>query len=341
MQQDSVSIHFFKAAITHLRYNSNKLEQICHSIGIDPTTFEQPHTRLHVSQYALFLKYLWADCQDETLGFSPRPRRLGTFATMCHLIIHEKNLAKAIQNAFRFYYLFDDEHSNKLEIHGEYAHFVVEVPERLDPVHFNTEGILMSWHGLASWLIKRRIPIKAVHFRFSPPAHATEYQNLFMCHQIKFNMPQNEIIFSAALLEQPIRQNRSHLKKFLEDIPLPLLTKYKNLSSFSARIRKILYHQLGQEEMASLDDIASILNVSSQTLRRRLIDEGKSYQGMKDNLRCDTAIQLLRNHKLTLDDIAQQVGFCEVSTFHKAFKRWTGTTPGAYRQNLMKNSQLQ
>ncbi|MGL6034842.1 MAG: helix-turn-helix domain-containing protein, partial [Acinetobacter johnsonii] len=60
--------------------------------------------------------------------------------------------------------------------------------------------------------------------------------------------------------------------------------------------------------------------------------EGKSYQGVKDALRRDAAIHLLLNPGLTLEDVAQQVGFSETSTFHRAFKKWTGVTPGLYRQ---------
>ncbi|MDB0329425.1 AraC family transcriptional regulator, partial [Acinetobacter baumannii] len=63
-------------------------------------------------------------------------------------------------------------------------------------------------------------------------------------------------------------------------------------------------------------------------LRRRLAAEGKSYQGVKDALRRDAAIHLLLNPELTLEDVAQQVGFSETSTFHRAFKKWTGVTPG-------------
>ena len=70
----------------------------------------------------------------------------------------------------------------------------------------------------------------------------------------------------------------------------------------------------------------------TESLRRRLAAEGKSYQGVKDALRRDAAIHLLLNPKLTLEDVAQQVGFSETSTFHRAFKKWTGVTPGLYRQ---------
>ena len=84
--------------------------------------------------------------------------------------------------------------------------------------------------------------------------------------------------------------------------------------------------------MPTLNDVASQLYLSPQTLRRRLAAEGKSYQGVKDDLRRDTAIHLLASPHLTLDEVAEKVGFSETSTFHRAFKKWTGVTPGLYRQ---------
>lgn len=87
----------------------------------------------------------------------------------------------------------------------------------------------------------------------------------------------------------------------------------------TSRIREVLKSQIG-EEMPTLNDVASMLYLSPQTLRRRLAAEGKSYQGVKDALRRDAAIHLLLNPELTLEDVAQQVGFSETSTFHRAFK---------------------
>lgn len=112
------------------------------------------------------------------------------------------------------------------------------------------------------------------------------------------------------------------------------MVKYRNTDSLAYKIKKIFKNEIG-DEMSSLEEVALQLNLSSQTLRRRLLAEGKSYQQVKDNLRKDAAIELLVNPKMTLEDIAQHIGFCETSTFHRAFKRWTGIAPGHYRQRYL------
>lgn len=80
-----------------------------------------------------------------------------------------------------------------------------------------------------------------------------------------------------------------------------------------------------------MESIAQHLHISPQTLRRHLREEGTSFQELKDQLRRDIAIYHLRRADLSLQQIAEQTGFSEPSAFHRAFKKWTGLTPGAYR----------
>ena len=189
----------------------------------------------------------------------------------------------------------------------------------------------MVWHGLASWLIERRIPLERVQFAYPEPSHISEYDALFFSPIMRFDQQRTEITFAADYLDLPIRQTEASLDEFLKTAPAQLLVKFKNSSSLTSRIREVLKTHIG-EEMPTLNDVASRLYLSPQTLRRRLATEGKSYQTVKDNLRRDAAIHLLLRPELTLEDVAQQVGFSETSTFHRAFKKWTGVTPGLYRQ---------
>ena len=77
--------------------------------------------------------------------------------------------------------------------------------------------------------------------------------------------------------------------------------------------------------------VAKTLNVSVRTMYRRLADEGVSYQSLLDKLRSSVALEYLRNTQLSIEEIATQCGYQDVSNFRKAFRRWTGTTPSSYR----------
>ncbi|MBF3242169.1 helix-turn-helix transcriptional regulator, partial [Pseudomonas aeruginosa] len=99
--------------------------------------------------------------------------------------------------------------------------------------------------------------------------------------------------------------------------------------SLTSQIRRLLGRDC--RRWPDLDQVARQLHMSSQTLRRHLREEGGSFQQLKDHLRRDLAIYHLGRDELSIQDIAEQLGFSEPSAFHRAFKKWTGLTPGAYR----------
>ncbi len=331
MSRDTISIHFVNAALTGVRRMGLDVDTLLSHVGIEAELLRQPKARISPDQYTKFIRMLWLITQDEHVGFDTEPRRLGTFAMMCQLIIHCKTLGQALERSTQFYRLFGDDWSVTLERDKHEARLIPLIPTDQDPDHFITESILMIWHGLASWLIERRIPLERVHFEYPRPSHADEYDALFFAPVMLFNASRTEITFAADYLDLPIRQDEDSLTEFLKTAPAQLLVKFKNTNSLTNRIREVLKSQIG-EEMPTLNDVASMLYLSPQTLRRRLATEGKSYQGVKDSLRRDAAIHLLLQPELTLEDVAQQVGFSETSTFHRAFKKWTGVTPGLYRQ---------
>lgn len=331
MNRDTISIHFVNAALAGVRRMGIDINALLSRVGIEPELLNQPKARVSPDQYTRLAQTLWLVTQDEHLGFAHNPRKLGTFSIMCQLIIHAGTLGKALELSGQFYRLFDEGWSISIERDTHEARLVAHIPQAQDPEHFITESMLMVWHGLSSWLIERRIPLERVQFAYPEPAHVNEYDALFFSPAIKFGANRTEITFAADYLDLPIRQTEQSLHEFLKTAPAQLLVKFKNASSLTSRIREVLKSHIG-EEMPTLNEVASMLYLSPQTLRRRLATEGKSYQGVKDNLRRDTAIHLLLKPELSLEDVSEQVGFSETSTFHRAFKKWTGVTPGLYRQ---------
>jgi AraC-like DNA-binding protein len=74
--------------------------------------------------------------------------------------------------------------------------------------------------------------------------------------------------------------------------------------------------------------------MTTATIRRRLHEEGVSYQSIKDQLRRDLAIGYLSHTDRSVMDIALELGFSERSAFHRAFRKWTGAAPGEFRRGL-------
>lgn len=186
----------------------------------------------------------------------------------------------------------------------------------------------MIWHRLASWLIGQRIRLEEATFSYPAPDHQAEYDLLFPCPR-RFSAGCTSLLFAARYLGMPLLQDERTLKQFLQHSPADLLARPDGGDSLTSQIRRLLGRDC--RHWPDLDQVARQLHMSSQTLRRHLREEGGSFQQLKDHLRRDLAIYHLGRDELSIQDIAEQLGFSEPSAFHRAFKKWTGLTPGAYR----------
>jgi AraC-like DNA-binding protein len=184
-------------------------------------------------------------------------------------------------------------------------------------------------YGLACWLIGRRIPVLAAEFAYPCPSHSPEYPALFSS-TMRFDQPLTRLLFDASLLDLPIVQSERTAKDFLRIAPENILLKYKNTQSLAARIRRRLRQR--PDEIPELDTMAREMNTAPATLRRKLKAEGQSYQAIKDEVRRDLAITYLSGTNKSIREIALELGFLEPSAFHRAFRKWAHTSPGAYRR---------
>jgi AraC-like DNA-binding protein len=258
----------------------------------------------------------------------------GSFAMLVHSVLGCKTLGHSLERSLRFYGLILDDIAGSL-VRGGAGEATVILRERQTGAAARTfahEVLLMLVHGVACWLVGRRIPILRAHFSYPEPAHAAEYR-LMYCTDLSFDMPTTSIVFEADYLDLPVVQNERSVKEFLRTAPENILVKYKNGSSMSARIRRRL-RQLLPGDVPDFDTLAAEFNMTTATLRRRLHEEGASYQGIKDQLRRDLAISYLSHSGRSVMDIALELGFSERSAFHRAFRKWTGASPGEFRRGL-------
>ena len=98
------------------------------------------------------------------------------------------------------------------------------------------------------------------------------------------------------------------------------------------RVRRLVADR--DDDFGSLERMAAHLGLSPRTLRRRLAGEGASFSVLVDHGRRDKALRLLRSSRLSIEDIARQIGYTSASSFARAVHRWTGKTPIQYRRAI-------
>ncbi|MEU9470851.1 AraC family transcriptional regulator [Streptomyces avermitilis] len=337
----SVAIHHVRASLRGAERHGANVAVLLERAAIPPRLLEVPLARVSPQQFAQLTKAVWQELDDELQGLGPQPLKLGTFAMMCHAVVHcSPDLRTALDRGSAFYRLFpggpqfhlEEKPTNtsdeETDAHDE-ARVVFDLTAFDDPDHYLAESATVVAHRVASWLIRRRISLTRVEFSYPAPGHALEYDLLYGA-PCTFRAPHTALVFDRAVLDQPVLQDEAGLCAFLRRAPGDVLARLDYGSTAAAQVRRLLGQSL-PDRMPDPQDVAARLAVSAQTLRRRLAAEGTSFQQIRDQLRRDVAIAALATGTVSIEDISQQLGFSEPSAFHRAFKRWTGSAPRSYQ----------
>ncbi len=326
----SIATCFVVSALAGVRAQGKAVTALLDQAGIDRAVLDDQNLRVPREAFTRLILLIRETLQDEFLGLSKTPCPVGSFAMMCHACMTCETLGQALERCIRFLSLVT--HSIELSLRqDEYEVVLMLQHEQADGLddRFLIETLLVSLVRWSSWMIDRHIVLRQVDFAFDEPAHRDEYLEIFPCG-CRFNRPATTLYFSASYLAAPVVQQPLTLKSFLVQAPANLMSHYRHDDSVSALIRKRL-SGLEAVEFPTFDAMARWLYLSPPTLRRRLRDEGASYRGILDAVRRDRAIFHLSRNELPVSAIATLTGFAEPSTFHRAFKKWTGLTPGAWR----------
>ncbi|KQU89012.1 AraC family transcriptional regulator [Variovorax sp. Root318D1] len=324
----TVSIELVHEAIHAAALRNMDLSRVLEAAKLDRDLLNAPRARVSAEAYSRMWVALADLMDDEFFGLDSHGLRRGSYALMTRAAVSSDNLEHAIRRILRFLHATLDDFQGELVRSADEARVILHdggVLRRL--FGYGTWFILV--HGLACWLVHRRIPLREMQFRCPPPADDSHYRTRF-CENVKFSGKTTHITFASDLLDLKIAESAETVDNFLRAAPANLLVKYRNDASTNAQVRHRLRSQR-PDAWPDLEQLAQELSVSGTTLQRRLQQEGLSYQRVKDDLRRDIAIDLLSSASLTVADVAERTGFQETSAFHRAFKKWTGVSPGAYR----------
>lgn len=192
---------------------------------------------------------------------------------------------------------------------------------------------LSMYHRLFGWLIGQEIELLAVHLRY-PPLLSAEAVAWLMPHPITYNAADNLLRFPARYLREPVVRNYAELVRLLERFPFDLEEPQSLKTPVSERVRIMLGAALAQgAPMPAMPYLAQQFALSPATLKRRLAEEGASLSSLKAAARCDLAQRFLSDGGLNVSQIAGRLGFSDTSTFARAFSRWTGQSPAAWRKS--------
>jgi AraC-like DNA-binding protein len=275
---------------------------------------------------------------DEALGLHWGERApIMQYDLLSVLIAQAPSLQNAIAALLRFQTIFADQPELSLRESTGSArrrtNFVCE------PLACSVEGFRVRSEVLVTAMVRflrdvgwsarpaiRRVAFK--HERPAQPAHAAEYERMF-AGLARFEQPEYGVEFEYAELNSPEPAANAELHSILEVQAERLLSRARAELGFCDQVRALLERTLPR--VPDMQEAARVLSLSERSLRRRLADEGSSYSELVEQTQSALAQRWLSDPTKSLKEVAYVLGFANASSFHRAFKRWTGTSPAAFR----------
>jgi AraC-like DNA-binding protein len=270
--------------------------------------------------------------RDPALGLHWSQRLAGsTFNPVSHLVAHAATLRQGFESLHRFHRLLSDQPSFRLS----------ERADKATVQCFNLGGASLRMQRFASEMLVLGVfrlirsfcaqaRVDTVSFEYAQPEYHAEYTRAFELTP-RFEQPFTCIVFDRALMNMGSPYKDEDVHDALRAIAERRILKLTQHTPFTSRVRDLLVEQ-AHTHQPDMSRVARALGLSRRSLRRRLVAEGSSYKAIVQEALAIVAKRYLRDKRLTIQETAYEMGFADTSTFHRAFKRWTGKTPSAYRE---------
>lgn len=283
-------------------------------------------------QYGTLWLEVAALCQDEFFGQGARPMRPGSFKLLCHAVLHAGTLEHALKRALMFLNIVLDHPTGELSYQDGQAEIVVVSADAPRPAFaYRTYWLILL--GVLCWLIGRRIPLRRVDFACAAPGNRRDYLQFFGA-PVHFDTSVTRLVFNASYLALPTIRDEKSLRSFLRGAPANILLRYRHDQGLATRLRT-RFEMSSTEDWPDFDTFAHEMKLSPVTLRRRLKSEGQSFLAIRDDIRYKRARDLMGLQTLSVAETAARLGYAEPSAFHRAFIKWSGMTPAAFRKSAL------
>jgi AraC-like DNA-binding protein len=190
------------------------------------------------------------------------------------------------------------------------------------------EAVVLSVKNLLDAITRDPRSAARVAFPFPEPPYGAMAREI-LAATVGWSQPWCGVAVRRADLDQPLRQGDPAAFAEAAQLCQRALEQLDVADDWAGRVRRLLLER--QHGFPSLATVARRLHTTPRTLHRRLADAGVSFQDLLDTTRASLAGELLRTPNLTVEDVAFQLGYTEVANFRRAFRRWTGLSPAAWR----------
>lgn len=289
---------------------------------------EEPNARVPFDVYTRIVQRARALTGEPGLGiFMGLRRRVSLYGFLGFAVMNASSLREVLDLAVQFSPLVSTAVTLSLHVTDHLASLRFE--ENVDPGDCRDVlmfAMLVGLDQIGKALTGRDVPGEA-HLPIARPAYFERFDN--MLSRVRFGQPGMQLVFDAKILDLPlVTPDRAGLRLAREQCERAL----RELGLDGGIVERVRALVAGPEGVRSLEQVAAQLRMSARTLKRRLAAQNVSYSELLERERCQRAQLLLCSSELPLLEITERLGYSTLPNFARAFRRWTGQTPSAFRR---------
>jgi AraC-like DNA-binding protein len=250
-----------------------------------------------------------------------------------YAMMHSDTLLSALKRLVRFAKLVNQRADLTLEPLDEVWRLQALqkplMPDFRQPIDEGIAGLMTVF----SEIVGRNVVAAKIHFNYRKPESTAEHRRL-LGSNLAFDQPRSAIFLWDRDVQSRTTEPDPHLTRYMDELAEIRLQELPSVDTYSGKVQHAVWPHLS-EGPPRIEDVAVRLASSTRSLQRRLREEGTSFAEVIDTLRHDKAKLLLKDPNLPVYEIGYLLGYSDPSTFHRAFRRWQGTSPRQFREQQL------
>lgn len=309
-------------------------DELLDGLAVDPNKLEEPLQRVTIPVLEKVAARAYALTNEPALGFYlGMQMRISAHGYLGFAAMTSSSVREALEIAMRFAPTRTSALALRLHVDGDVCALVIDEVVSLGAARdMIILSLIVGLEQIGSALTGKPLEGMA-DVTFAMPPNFSRFDALTR-GRIRFDQPANQLVFSAALLDLPIVLADPVARRLAQEQCERELDALGHQGNLVSRVRALVPKQAGG--FCTLEEIATLVGHSPRTLKRKLAEQGTAFSEILEQQQRDRALMLLRAPDLSLEHVAERVGYSDVANFTRAFRRWTGLTPGAYRRATAK-----
>lgn len=304
---------------------------LCRGLGFTFEDLQDPAQRISYRQAVAMIQRALKALPGQGLGLWVGHRNvLGTLGLLGHVLSLCKTLRDAFDIGIRHQHTSGGIVSCTVRQQGD--EFFVDAECRLpygDVQIFAIEEFFASLPVYGRALVGADFKPLRVEVMHAAPAYREHYLSL-LGPDVRFGCLHNRMVIAGHWLDTRLPNHHAvALRQALKLLELESAQVHRKLDLIEA-VERAISRDLAQG--SHIEQVARDLNMSGRTLRRRLSEHDLTFDTLLEQVRRARTLNLLANPQLSIERITEAVGYSDVRSFRRAFKRWTGLSPSAYRE---------